>query len=383
MPQLVHLALALWMWVALAAPPQLPSRARVIQSVDLLVPFAPVMFAQAGSRQLVYELHVTNFHQTDVSLTAVRVSTTDGRLLAEHKDSDLQRHIVRPGLRNDHATPHIVAPGMRAVVNFWITLAAGSAAPSSVTHAVELDLVAATGSTHTVVEGGVSAVTSQAVAILDPPLRGGPWVAIYDPLLRGGHRTAIYTVDGRARIPGRFAIDFITLPQGGSIVRDPAVRPDNWNGFGSDVLAVADGTVAAAADDTPDDTPRPVAPENAGGNYVALDIGSGRLAFYEHLQRGTVLVKVGQRIRRGQPLAKLGSSGSTSIGPHLHFHVADRNSLLGAEGLPFVFKEFADLGGFASIDALIGGQKWLAAEQARPRALERPSPNAVLRFPDR
>ena len=34
----------------------------------------------------------------------------------------------------------------------------------------------------------------------------------------------------------------------------------------------------------------------------------------------------GQRVRRGDVIAKLGSSGSTSIGPHLHFHVADANS---------------------------------------------------------
>jgi murein DD-endopeptidase len=233
----------------------------------------------------------------------------------------------------------------------------------------------------TVVEGGASAVSSQSVATLDPPLSGGPWVAIYDPLLKGGHRTAIYTVDGRARIPGRFAIDFITLPTAGVLVRNRSIRPDNWNGFGSDVLAVADGTVVAALDDTPDDTPQPVAPENASGNYVAIDIGSGRFAFYEHLQRGSVAVKAGQPVRRGQVIARLGSSGSTSMGPHLHFHIADTNSLLAAEGLPFVFRQFAHLGGYESINALVNGQKPSLTTRDRHAALERPAPNTIVRFP--
>ncbi|MGE5836599.1 MAG: M23 family metallopeptidase [Acidobacteriota bacterium] len=112
-------------------------------------------------------------------------------------------------------------------------------------------------------------------------------------------------------------------------------------------------------------------------------MGDGRCAIYEHLQQGTVSVKVGQRVRRGEPLARLGSSGSTSIGPHLHFHLADRNSLLAAEGKPFVSNGFTYLGEFASIDALISGQKWRLPEFLGSGVFGRPSPNAVVRFPER
>jgi murein DD-endopeptidase MepM/ murein hydrolase activator NlpD len=167
-----------------------------------------------------------------------------------------------------------------------------------------------------------------------------------------------------------------------------APRPADWNGYGAEVLAVANGVVAAAMDDIPENAPAPagavvpIALENASGNYVALDLGRGRFAFYEHLKRGSVAVKAGDRVKSGQVIGKLGNSGSSSIGPHLHFHVSDANSPLAAEGLPFVFKRFDQLGAFPSIEALISGERWLAAPdgQVNVRRLERPGANSVIRF---
>jgi murein DD-endopeptidase len=351
-----------------------------VQSVELAVPFAPVTFKQGDDYQLVYELHITNFQSVDVALRGVRINGP-ARVLADYRDADLQHRIVRPGLRHDHATPHIIGPGMRAVVNFWLAVPDGAFAPASLTHTVELDVQRPQGPVHAVIEGGAAAVSFKAGVTLDAPLRGGQWVAIYDPLLKGGHRTAIYTLGGRARIPGRFAIDFITLPPDGALPRNPAHRSVDGNGFGTEVVAVADAVVAAAVDGMADHMPQPVALEIASGNYVSIDLGGGRLAFYEHLQRGSVLVKAGQRVRRGDVIARLGASGSTSIGPHLHFHVADANSLLEAEGMPFVFRNFTVLGQFASITALMNGEKWLPSPLARPAEVSRPLPNSVIAFP--
>jgi murein DD-endopeptidase MepM/ murein hydrolase activator NlpD len=214
-------------------------------------------------------------------------------------------------------------------------------------------------------------------------------VAIYDPHLMGGHRTAIYTLGGRARIPARFAIDWVRLAPGGTIERAESPRPADWNGRGAEVLAVADGVVAEAMDDIPENPDRPATPvarmplENASGNYVTLDLGRGRFAFYEHLARGSVAVKRGDRVRSGQVIGRLGNSGSSSIGPHLHFHVSDANSLLAAEGLPFVFTRFGHLGAFASIGALGAGERWIPgrAGTTGERRLERPAANAVIQFP--
>lgn len=94
-------------------------------------------------------------------------------------------------------------------------------------------------------------------------------------------------------------------------------------------------------------------------------------------------VKPGDRVRRGQVIGRLGISGSTSIGPHLHFHIGDAPSALGAEGLPFAFSGFEVLAEFVSIDAMRSGAQWVAApaKRAGERRGERPSALAVVRFP--
>jgi murein DD-endopeptidase MepM/ murein hydrolase activator NlpD len=80
-------------------------------------------------------------------------------------------------------------------------------------------------------------------------------------------------------------------------------------------------------------------PDTAGGNRVVLDLGDGRFAVYAHLQAGSVAVKQGDRITRGQHLAKVGSSG-TSGGPHLHFQLTDRPAVVAGDGMPYVFDAF-------------------------------------------
>jgi murein DD-endopeptidase len=362
---------------------QAPLRSAVVQSIDLEVPFAPVIVEQDGQMQLVHELHVTNFSTSDITITRVRVSDAASQAtIADYTAPELLNRLGRPGLRNSHPTPELVGPGMRAIAYFWVPRSDRRLVPRTLTHTVEINLAGAAGSaTAIAITGGLADVSTAKPVLLDPPLRGGPWVAVYDPQLKGGHRTAVYAVDGRARIPGRFAIDWIALANGRTI-DGKDVAPETRNGNGSEVLAVAAGVVAAIRDDVPDDTPTPVSLADGSGNYVSLDLGSGRFAFYEHLKRGSVVVKPGQRVTAGAVIGRLGSSGSSSIGPHLHFHVSDANSLLGAEGLPFVLRAFERDGAFASIDALVKGQPWIASAPGmqRERRAERPGPSAVVRF---
>jgi hypothetical protein len=278
---------------------------------------------------------------------------------------------------------------MRAVVYLWLALDDAVATPSRLRHKVELDVPRASGQERTIVEAGESDVRRYRPIVLAPPLRGGPWVALYDPKMVGGHRTAIYAVNGRARIPARFAIDWVRLENDGTHARGDKSQIANWHGYGAEALAVADGAVVEAKDDIAENpclscgpqTPIPL--ENVSGNFVCLDLGGGRYAFYEHLKRGSVRVKVGERVKSGQVIGLLGNSGGSSSGPHLHFHVADAQSELAGDGLPYVFRGFKVVGAYEEIGAFASGELWGSAPPGvgGMRNLELPAPNTVVIFP--
>ena len=75
---------------------------------------------------------------------------------------------------------------------------------------------------------------------------------------------------------------------------------------GLSISAAANGTVLEAGFD----------PER--GNYLLLDHGEGLTTLYAHCQE--ILVQTGTRVKEGDTIALLGSTG-LSTGPHLHFEV--------------------------------------------------------------
>jgi murein DD-endopeptidase MepM/ murein hydrolase activator NlpD len=275
----------------------------------------------------------------------------------------------------------VLAPGSHGVVYLEWTVAGRR--PHQLAHVLTY---AAQSGAPASVRGGRTAVSYDAGAPLGPPLRGGPWIAIHYAGWPKGHRRVFTTVDGRERIPGRFAVDWVRVDDAGRTAQgDPDVAAHAL-GYGAPVLAVADATVAAVRDDMPEAARVSANPRHAlgdeAGNYVALRLGDGRYAFYEHLRPGSVTVRPGQRVRRGEVLGALGFTGS-SVGPHLHFHVADGPSPVGAEGRPFTLDGFDLLGRYAD-PAQIGEAPWppRPAADARHRSGEWPAENAVVQFPD-
>jgi hypothetical protein len=125
-------------------------------------------------------------------------------------------------------------------------------------------------------------------------------------------------------IPQRYAIDFVGLnARGHAIEISPEKIRDSanadWFGYDSDVLAVADGIVRDARDGQPDGRPLNPHPEGTDltarglyGNFVVLEIAPGVFAHYAHLRPGSVRVRLGEHVHRGEVLAHLGDSGNSA-----------------------------------------------------------------------
>lgn len=317
--------------------------------VDVQIPAPPSPFLAEGSTHLVYELHVSNFGSRDITVREVAALDADRRTtLVAYRDEALAGNVRIPGAAPDSVEPTRVSGGRRAVIFIWIDLS-GAATPAALSH--RLTLLRDGDSTDVVFETESQSLASAAVAI-GPPLRGANWLAANGPDNVMGHRRALIPVGGKARIAQRFAIDWVQIVDGRTFDGD---QDDNstYYAWGQDALAVADGIVVATKDSIPENVPGinsravPITLETVGGNYVIIDIGDGRYAFYAHLQPGSLRVAVGDRVRRGDVVGLVGNSGN-STEPHLHFHVADAASPLGAEGIPYVFEQFEITGRMAS-----------------------------------
>jgi len=77
------------------------------------------------------------------------------------------------------------------------------------------------------------------------------------------------------------------------------------------------------------------------GNRIVIKHKNGEYTAYEHLKYKGVMVRVGQKVRRGQIIGYSGNTGWSTIGPHLHFEVFNNPSKDESEGktLEISFKE--------------------------------------------
>lgn len=337
--------------------------------VEVRVPFAPSpVKGSDGAMHLAYELQITNVYGDTGTLRPRSLDVVDERdRVLLHLDEAGVDAAIRPA--PDEGKPAGIVAGKRGTVFVWVILPTGEPP-----HTLHHRLVFTDEKDQSSRVDGVSvAVSDRPPLHLGAPLKGGLWLAHEGPgNAHSHHWGSVVAVNGAMTIPQRFAIDFVGIDRHGRAfkpVKDiHATAYADWFGYGAQVLAVGDGTVVAARDGQDEHKPLEGQPEPTSlsldglfGNYVVIDLGGGNFAGYAHLGRGSVAVKPGETVKRGQAIGLLGQSGN-SAAPHLHFQVANAPTFEGSEGVPYVF-DTIDLYGPESEGQLFGmGDPWKPAK---------------------
>ena len=159
---------------------------------------------------------------------------------------------------------------------------------------------------------------------------------------------------GVQALTGRYAYDFDLIDEQGALYRGDGMANEDWFGFGVPILAPADGTVvaieAALADNDVGAPSFDFATaarhdlRRINGNYVVLDHFTGEYSLLCHLMQNSVIVRPGQYVHQGQPIARMGNSGATTH-IHLHYELADGYDMYHSEGVPAYFRRFQRLRG--------------------------------------
>lgn len=350
---------------------------------------APTAVSGEGSDHLLYEMRLTNFSGREVTLKSIDVvDDGTGETISSHTGKELSGMIGTPGRSSKGLDRLVIPSGSFAIVFFDTTLARTPKIGMKLRHVIRVDGADTPNgkATRTELHPDALATDRREPLIIGAPLQGAGWLAANALSNTADHRRTIAVVNGRARIAQRYAIDFVQLDAKGRAYSGDPARNENWTGYGAPVLAVADGVVESVKDDLPDNQPlrEPVVEvdlETIGGNHVVLALAGGQRVFYGHLKPGSVRVRKGQKVNKGDTLAALGNSGQSDA-PHLHIHVADGASALGAEGLAFEFHAFHLQGHVPSLEVLESPTGWQRPRdfQANPRRRELPLENAVIDF---
>jgi hypothetical protein len=133
----------------------------------------------------------------------------------------------------------------------------------------------------------------------------------------------------------QFAYDLLKVDAGSSYKDDPS-KNENYLAFGQKIIAPCDGTVVLAIDGIPDNKPGDLNPIYITGNTLVLETAAKEYILFGHLKEGSIKVKKGQKVFRGEKLAECGNSGNSSE-PHLHLQLQNTRDFHKATGARMVF----------------------------------------------
>jgi len=312
-------------------------------AVNARILYAPTPFPSEGSQHLFYELLLTNFSDAPIQLRQIDVIDGDRPALpplASFPASALPS-LTRTIGSNDAATPAPIPAGGTQVVFLEVRIPMGAPLPAHLVHRLAIGK-------DTVTMAAIP--VHRALKVLGRPVTGSNWIAADAPSNDpdNHHRRGLFINDGALTDSRRLAIDWKIMKDGKSY-RGDAKAPASYFAYGRPLLAIGDAKVVRVENGHSDNPAghgvdfhpaEPVMMDNIGGNLIVLDLGGGQYAHYFHMKTGSIWVRVGDHVRKGQVIGAIGSSGDARE-PHIHLEVTDSIGTMKGEGLPYVIDHYS------------------------------------------
>jgi hypothetical protein len=310
-----------------------------------------------GKVHLTYELVLTNaapvpFRVDAIELhdaaTSALVPNTTGRVdITPLVGGTEAEGTTDPGAGNTSAT---IPPGTAYVAWIDVVFPQKSAVPPAIEHLVSGAALPPSGAPVPVqLRIGRTDTATDGPVVLGSPVPDGTWYMSEGCCADDTHhRRGLAPINGLLSVPQRYAIDFYKLDdQHRTWVGDPS-KLESYLTYRVPILAAAEGTVVAALDGFANTTalpnpPKPPPVNETVGNHVIVKVADGVFVLYAHMDPGSVAVRVGDRVTRGQQLGLIGSSGNSTT-PHLHFQILTTPTYFPADSKPFAFDSFTLLG---------------------------------------
>src|SRR5579883_104819 len=320
------------------AADQAPFPAQILMNVYQM----PAPMKADDQFYLVYEIYLSNLMKSPATITAFSIDGDNKTDLFTLKDLDTA---IKSQDEKNETNKLSFQPGETKKIFVWIPFTNQSEIPMFLAHHLTIDSSFKNKRSLFQLGSFNLAVENSAPVIISPPLRGKNWLAGNAPSNTSDHRRTGLILNGRPYYAQRYAIDFVQMGEDGASYTGDVHKNASYHCYNQDVLSVGDGIVVQTQDGIPENVPNSdkfavdLNQKTLPGNYIIIDLGSGKYAGYAHLIPGSLKVKIGDRVARNQVIAKLGNSGNSSE-PHLHFQVTNTSSFLESDGVPYGFDHF-------------------------------------------
>lgn len=335
-----------------AAPAPKPAPPAVKPSSITPVPWTPLLvrtsltpqpFAGSeGKVHIVYDLIFQNFNSLPVTLGKLELLDADGKVIQAYEERQLAPILMPLG---DSPKPFVLPPGSTTAALINLDFNKDADTPELIRHRLTVFANMFDGLKQSTLtyEAAPLVVDKREPVVVGAPLAGGNWLAAGGYAGELEHRRALFAVNNRLQSAQCYAIDWIRLDDAHRSVSGPVGVNENYLAYNQPVFAVADGTISGVIDKFPDQIPNQPSGNDRfdypEGNAIVEDLGNDLFAMYGHLKPGSLKVKEGQRVKRGQMLAAVGNSGNSS-GPHLQMQVMDGPNPIAASGVPYLIDTF-------------------------------------------